>query len=82
MATPPRSGPVRPIAPRSSLTALDAAHPIDDPETRADIRAWTRLILGRSGSGTVTVTMDFHEGRYQGLRVGGQTGRKLATKGR
>ncbi len=81
MATPPR-GPVRPIPPKSTSSALDAAHPIDDPDTRADIRAWTRLILGRSGSGTVTVTMDFHEGRYQGLRVGGQTGRKLATKAR
>jgi hypothetical protein len=63
----------RPIPPRADSRATP--HPIEDPALQADVRAWTALLLQRSGSCTVVIELHYYNGRCDGVSVGGSSGK-------
>jgi hypothetical protein len=62
---------VRPIPARQG-----DRHPIDDPAVQAEVRAWTALLLKHNACCTVRVEFSFYNGRFDGVRLGGTSGRK------
>lgn len=50
-------------------------HPIEDAQLQADVRAWTVVILGVTGTGKVTLEFDFKDWTCRGVRLGGNTSR-------
>lgn len=75
--------PLAPIPPTLPLTptlkatppAAYDVHPIDDPAILEEIREWTRTILSRTGSGRVVIEIHFQERRYDGIQLGGSSGK-------
>lgn len=51
-------------------------HPVEDHQFQSELRAWTLLVLGRNGTGRVTVEFDFTEWRCGWIKFGGSTTRR------
>ena len=54
-------------------------HPIRRPEVIRAIEEWTETLLRASGSGTVTISFNVHEGNFVSMTLGGGGSRTLLT---
>lgn len=52
-------------------------HPIRDARVHSEFERWCAQILSKTGSGKVSIEFDFKEGRCQGMRFSGSTGREV-----